>query len=259
VKRHVRSRKTRWNAAGRALVAAIGVSILHAQQPVSRLRGRVVNDRGERIASAEVRAEGIYGPAAGTFAGQRIFKTQTNSKGEWNIMGISPGIWVFEAAADGYLPQAIAIPNRLLTASGPNAGGEVVVWQLVLEAIKTPDRSASMLRDAFEAARSGRADDAETLLTKIPEDADADYLTAAGHVALVARRSDLARALFTRALARDPSSYQATIGVASTFLLQRDFDSASRAYDAARNRTHNNDVKRFLSAAIGDLATIRVR
>ena len=41
--------------------------------------------------------------------------------------------------------------------------------------------------------------------------------------------------------------------------MQRDFDSASRAFDAARGRTHDKDEQRFLSAAIGDLATIRVR
>ena len=49
------------------------------------------------------------------------------------------------------------------------------------------------------------------------------------------------------------------LGIASIFLLQRDFDSASRAFDAARNRTHDKNEMKFLSAAIGDLATIRVR
>jgi Tfp pilus assembly protein PilF len=76
---------------------------------------------------------------------------------------------------------------------------------------------------------------------------------------MVAREMPLARSLFVRALERDPSSYRAALGVASMFLLQRDFDSASRAFDAARSRTHDKDEQRFLSAAIGDLATIRVR
>ena len=38
-----------------------------------------------------------------------------------------------------------------------------------------------------------------------------------------------------------------------------DFDSASRAFDATRNRTHDKDEQKFLSAAIGDLATIKFR
>jgi Tfp pilus assembly protein PilF len=91
----------------------------------------------------------------------------------------------------------------------------------------------------------------------VPEDADADYLAAAGRVALLARQHDMARTFFSRALERDPSSYHAALGIASMFLLQRDFDSASRALDAARTRTRDKDEQRFISAAIGDLATIR--
>jgi hypothetical protein len=51
----------------------------------------------------------------------------------------------------------------------------------------------------------------------------------------------------------------AALGVPSSFLLQRDFDSASRAFDAARNRTHDKDEQRFISAAIGELAAIKYR
>src|SRR4029077_18646841 len=61
-----------------------------AQQPVGRLKGRVVTDRGERIQDADVRAEAVFGVAAGTFAGQRTFSTKTNAKGEWSILGIMP-------------------------------------------------------------------------------------------------------------------------------------------------------------------------
>ena len=76
---------------------------------------------------------------------------------------------------------------------------------------------------------------------------------------MVARDPGLAKTLFTRALERDPSSYRAALGVASIFVLERDFDSASRAFDAARSRTHDKDEQKFLTAAIGDLATIKVR
>jgi thioredoxin-like negative regulator of GroEL len=78
-------------------------------------------------------------------------------------------------------------------------------------------------------------------------------------VAVFARQMDVANALFRRAIERDPGSYHGALGVASLFLLRRDFDSASRAFDAARNRTHDKDEQKFLTAAIGDLATIRGR
>jgi hypothetical protein len=243
-----------------ALPAPPALPALLAQQPVSRLTGRVVNDRGERIQGAEVRAEAVFGSAAGTFAGQRTFTTRSNAKGEWSILGISPGIWQFEVHAPGCLPETVVLPNRLLTASSPNAGGEVFLWILVLKPVAVrQDTRDTALADAAAAARDGRGADAEALLARVPDDADAEYLAGAGRVALVARRPEMARALFVRALERDPSSYRAALGIASFFLLQRDFDSASRAFDAARNRTHDKDEQKFLSFAIGDLATIRVR
>jgi carboxypeptidase family protein len=236
-------------------------AVLRAQQPVSRLKGRVIDASGARLADAQVRAEAFFGVAAGTFAGQRTFRTATNAKGEWNILGIAPGIWLFDASAPGYVPEVVALPIRLLTPSGPNAGGQVIIWDLVLKPKRTPDdeRQGSILRDAAGAAFAGRGSDAAELLRKVPEDADAEYLAGAGNVALLAHDNALAFTLFQRALERDPSSYRAALGVASTFLLNRDFDSASRAFDAARGRTHDKNEIKFLSFAIGDLQTIRVR
>jgi hypothetical protein len=230
-----------------------------AQQPISRLKGRVMNDRGDRLKDAEVRAEAVFGSGAGTFAGQREFSARTNAKGEWSILGIAPGIWLFEVVAADHSPETVALPIRLLTASGPNAGGQLFTWELILKATATPaeNRSGRVLVDAAAAVRAGQPTEAAALLGRVPDDADGDYLAAAGRVALLARQYDMARTFFMRALERDPASYRAALGIASTFLLRRDFDNASRAFDAARARTRDKDEQRFLSAAIGDLATIR--
>jgi hypothetical protein len=242
-----------------AALTLVCVSDGWAQQPISRLKGRVMTERGERLEDAEVRAEAVFGPGAGTFAGQRRFSARTNAKGEWSILGISPGIWLFDVTAADHSPEIVALPIRLITASGPNAGGQLFTWELILKPAATPaeNRHGRVLVDASTAARAGQAGEAAALLDRVPEDADADYLAAAGRVALLARQHDLARTFFTRALERDPSSYRAALGVASVFLLQRDFDSASRAFDAARRRTRDKDEQRFIAAAIGDLATIR--
>jgi tetratricopeptide (TPR) repeat protein len=247
------------------LVAAVAAALLSidpapaAQQPISRLKGRVVNDRGERLKGAEIRAEAVFGSGAGTFAGRRELSARTNAKGEWNILGIAPGVWLFDVVAPDHMPETVALPIRLLTASGPNAGGQLIVWELILKPMPAPpdNRNGRVLSDAADAARAGRTEDAASQLSHVPEDADAEYLAAAGRIALLARQFDTARAFFTRALETDPSSYRAALGIASMFLLRRDFDSASRAFDAARNRTRDKDEQRFISAAIGDLATIR--
>ena len=243
-----------------AVATLLAATSALAQQPVSRLKGRLVTERGEPVKDAEVRAEAFFGAAAGTFAGQRTFSTTTNAKGEWSILGIASGIWLFEATAPGYSPEIVVLPIRLLTASSPNAAGQMLLWDLILKPVPSPDgEPGRILADGLVAARAAKTDEVRTLLSRLPADSDADYLAAAGRVAVVGRDTALANTLFRNALERDPSSYRAILGVASLALLQRDFDSASRGFDAARNRTHDKAEQKFISAAIGDLATIKFR
>jgi hypothetical protein len=242
------------------LVAAIGTAAIvcaalpaSAQHAVIRIKGRVLTERGEPVPDAELRSEAFYGFAAGTFAGQRTFNVRTNAKGEWSFVGLQPGIWLFEVLAPRYVPETVVLPIRILTTVSMGTSGLGLTWDLVLKPQPTPsdERHGAILADALGAARAGQPNEAQALLATVPEDA--------GRVAMVARRQDLAKALFLRSLERDPSSYRAALGIASIFLWQREFDSASRAFDAARSRTHDKDEQKFLSAAIGDLATIKVR
>jgi hypothetical protein len=243
-----------------SLPALPAFSPLLAQHAAFRVTGRVVNDRGEPIDKADVRLEAFYGYAAGTFAGVRKFSERTNRKGDWSVGGLQPGVWLFEVIAPGYVPETVVLPIRILTTVSMGTSGMALPWELVLKPIAAPDDvQGDMLKQAAAAARDGNADAVRAALTAIPEDPHADYLAAAGRIAMVARDMPLARALFLRALERDPSSYRAALGIASMFLIERDFDSASRAFDAARNRTHDKDEQKFLTIAIGDLQTIKVR
>jgi tetratricopeptide (TPR) repeat protein len=238
----------------------LAAPVLHAQHAAFRVKGRVVNERGEPVDKAVVRAEAFFGYAAGTFAGPRKLDAETDRKGFWSIGAMQPGIWLFETSAPGYLPETIVLPIRILTTVSMGTSGMSLTWDLVLKPAGTPEGArGELLTQAAAAARDGKADDVRSALQTIPEDPDAEYLAGAGRVAILAREMSLAKALFLRAIERDPSSYRATLGIASIFLLERDFDSASRAFDAARSRTHDKDEQKFLSAALGDLATIKVR
>ena len=231
-----------------------------AQHAAFRVKGRVTTERGEPISKADVRLEAFYGYGAGTFAGPRILTTQTNNKGEWSVGAMQPGIWLFEVLAQDYLPETIVLPIRILTTVSMGTSGMALTWDLVLKPMRPPDDSrGQFLLQLAAAARDGKADEARSGLQQIPDGVDGDYLAGAGRIAMLARDTSLARALFLRALERDPSSYRAAVGVASTLLLLRDFDPASRAFDSARSKTHDKDEQRFLSAAIGDLATITIR
>ena len=243
-----------------ALPAVPALSPLHAQHAAFRVKGRIVNERGEPLDAADVRLEAFYGYAAGTFAGVRTFNTQSNRKGEWNVGGLQPGVWLFEAIAPGYLPETVVLPIRILTTVSMGTSGMALTWDLILKPVKAfDDVQGEMLKQAAGLARDGKVEDVRAALKVLPEDPHSDYLAGAGRIAMVARDMDLARTLFMRALERDPSSYRAALGIASMFLLERDFDSASRVFDAARSRTHDKDEQKFLSIAIGDLATITRR
>jgi hypothetical protein len=257
------SRSTASRAGRHALIASaflLVAATAFAQHPSFRLKGRVLNDRGEVIAGAAVNVEAFFGYAAGTFAGQRTFTATTNAKGEWNVSPMQPGIWLFQVSARGYLPETVALPIRILTTVSQGTSGMSLVWDLILKPLRTPDDLwGEFLTEVAALAQDGKPEDVRSTLRRLPDDAGGDYLAAAGRLALIAQDMPLAQALFSRALERDPGSYRAALGLASVFVLQRDFDSASRAFDATRNRTPDKNEQKFLSAAIGDLATIKVR
>jgi hypothetical protein len=244
-----------------ALSVALVAAPISAQHAAFRVKGYVRDDKGAAIANADVRVEAFYGYFAGAFGGgQRTFSVKTNAKGDWNIGGLQPGVWLFEVFAPNHVPETVVLPIRILTTVSMGTAGMSLTWDVVLKPIPAgDDDNAKFLIESAEAARDGNAEAVRTALQQLPADADADYLAGAGRVAIVARDFSLARSLFTRAIERDRLSYRAALGLASTFLYDRDFDSASRAFDAARNRTKDKEEQRFISAAIGDLATIKVR
>jgi thioredoxin-like negative regulator of GroEL len=109
------------------------------------------------------------------------------------------------------------------------------------------------LAEAADAARAGRKDRVTPLLAGLSESNSADVLVAAGRICLVLRDAVIARPLFRRALEKDPASFAAALGMGSTALMQRDVDSAAKAFGDARDRTKDKDERSYLSAAIAEL------
>jgi hypothetical protein len=227
-----------------AVVLCVLLSALSASaQNVNRLQGHVLTEKGEPIANAEVHVEAFYGYAAGAFAGQRTFTATTDKKGAWNVLGLKSGVWLFEVIAPGNFPESVGLPIQLLTTASSGQNGMAFNWQLALKPVPLPDEPRAQL----------------LLSGAVPDDSSAEEIAGAGRLALKARDLNLARVLFQKALERDPASYRAALGIATTFLLGRDFDSASRVFDAARNRTRDKDEIKFITIALSDLATIKTR
>jgi len=215
----------RRSAAISAATAVLLCAASVAAQPVSRLKGRVVDEKGAPVEGAEVRAEALYGFAAGDYVGQRTFADRTNAKGEWSVQDLKGGIWVFDASAPGRLPDAVAVPIHLLIAVGSGASGLMLPWQLVLTLTTPP-----------------AGDPYQQLVASAP----------------TARDAATARGLFVRAVERDPKSFAAALGAASAALMLRDFDAASRGFAAARDRTASKDEQKYLAAALDEVRQVHI-
>ena len=205
-------------AAALLLVTALPAAAQHA---AFRIKGRVVSERGELLADADVRLEAFYGYAGGTFAGPRKLSAKTNAKGEWNVGALQPGVWLFEVKAPNYLPETVVLPIRILTTVSVGTSGMTLIWDLILKPALAPDMAeGELLTQAPAAAHDGKSEPVRTALQRLPEDPDGDYPSAAGRIAMVAGDLSLAKTLFISALERDPSSYRAAIGDLATITIR---------------------------------------
>src|SRR5262245_34716114 len=109
-----------------SVVLALLAATLCAQ-PLSRLRGRVASGVDGPLA-ATVRVEALYGFRGEDYVGQKTYEIRTNAKGEWALIGFKAGGWVFEAWADGRLPDAIVLPITLGAASSSGVAGDTPQW-----------------------------------------------------------------------------------------------------------------------------------
>jgi hypothetical protein len=238
--------------AAAAAVVVLGLAV--AAQPLDRLTGKVVAERGEPLKDVDVRVEALFGFAGSDFLGQRTFSARTNEKGTWALLAFKAGIWIFDASAPGQLPDAVALPFNLVVPPGSGIAGVVPVWHPILRLAPLPEGDIGrILADAADAARAGRPERVTPLLSRLSDSGDVNVLVAAGRICLLMRDPTVARPFFRRALDRDPKSFGAALGMGSTALMQRDVDAAGRAFSEARNLTREKDERSYLSAAVAEL------
>ncbi len=233
-------------------VAAAATSRRAAARSADR-QGRST-PQAQPVPDADVRVEAMFGFAGGDFLGQRTFAARTNAKGEWALLAFKAGIWVFDAAAPGRLPDAS--PCRSISSRPP-----------VPESIGSRRSGipfcACRLRPRETSARSSLTPPrrpersvpiaSTPLLARLADSNDPVVLTAAGTICLMMRDATVARPFFRRALDRDPTSFRAALGMGSSALMQRNVDAAAKAFAEARNLTKDKDERGFLSAAILEL------
>jgi hypothetical protein len=233
---------------------AVAASATLAAQPLDRLTGRVITESGALVPDADVSVEAIFGFAGGDFLGQRTFSARTSAKGEWALLAFKSGIWVFDAAAPGRLPDTIALPFNLVAPASSGIDRLTPVWHPILRLLPAPaGEIGEMLAEAADAARARRPERVTPLLSRLADSNEPATLIAAGTICLLMRDATVARPLFRRALERDPTSFRAALGMASSALMQRDVNAAARAFADARDRTKDKDERGYLSAAIAEM------
>jgi hypothetical protein len=223
-----------------------------AAQMTYRLKGTVKDNDGKPVSGAKVRAEALIGFRGEQFVGQKEFSTKTNDKGEWNILGLTSGLWAFEATGEAFVPQVIVLPINFTNRKPQGVTGNSFSWDLPLTVRRTTHAG---LNTAAAAATEGRVADAVAAVGVVAAEPDADLLCSAGEVALLVRQHGLAGALFEQVLKQDAKHACAARGRASSALMQNDFDTAARMLWAASELVPR-DQRAAFGAAIKDLQGI---
>lgn len=240
------------------MMVSMAVASPGAQAIALRLSGKVLNAAGAPVDKARVQTDATLGPQGEPFgSASRNFTATTNRKGEWGILGITRGLWIFEGSAAGHVPTAVAVPVNMMHAEA----NRPVSWQLPLRLVSLDelraagatafaDTIAPLVADAAMPSKeqlAGVVDRARGLGLK------GIALCAAGGVALVARDLGNARAFYDRAEKDGVTDSCAPLGIASIAMLGLKADEAVDAYSRARGATTDKSLQQVMSAAIADL------
>ena len=234
---------------------------LMGQGETLRLRGQVLVHGAGPLSGARIKTDALRGPSGNQFAGQRVFNVRTNRSGEWSLLGVTRGLWVFEVSANDHWPHVVVVPIYMMLKPEPvpwEANFSLMPREMVKPGGPTPDVALRHLQAAADAALQGDRRAAREALGHLVElSLDPPGLCAAGDIALLMREPLVARRFFDAAAAADPKSFRPQLGIASSSMMLLDFDRAIKGYDVARTGTEDQRLQRMLSSAVRELQQIR--
>ena len=232
----------------------LSAPVMSSAQMAHRLKGFVRTEAGAPVANASVRADALSGFRGEPFAGQKDFTVTTSATGEWNLLGIHAGLWMFSTTAPDMLPAVLILPVKFSARQQVSAIGNNLTWQLPLSAMAVADHL--LLKVATQLLSEGKRDEAAQALTvALGPDVPVGTRVAAGEMALLAQQPSLANTIFRMILQADPKHPRAILGLASASLLGRDWESAGKWLWDARDLVPK-DQRQALAAAIDDLRGI---
>ena len=128
-----------------------------------RLKGSVRTSAGVPLVNASVRADALTGFRGEPFAGQKDHSVQSIASGEWNIVGIESGLWLFSTSAPDMLPAAIVLPVKFSQRQQVSAVGNSLTWQLPIWAV--PANLHPDLKLSVDLLAQGKHEEAAQALT----------------------------------------------------------------------------------------------
>ena len=228
-----------------ALLLAVSIGTTASAQSKGKLRltGKVVNEAGQPIEGADVRA------AKKGEAVPQMFSTKTNKDGEWSIRDIAAGDWVIEAMKEGI---GIAEVTQTLT----EADRDKLVTLTIKPKVDPNVEIQKMHQQAVQLAQSGKPAEArkiwEDLLAKNPS-----MLMFHGLIGtMYAAEDNAAKGLehLKLALAKDPGNVDYQVLSAELMMELGDKEGADKILSAV-DLTKVRDPRAFINSAINKINT----
>jgi len=235
-----------------AFVSIVGSWSVAEAQTVYRLKGTA--RAGDAVAAVSVSADALAGFRGEQFTGQPSFTVQSNEKGEWNLLGLTAGVWLLTASAPGALPSVIVLPIKFSQRQMQSAQGGQLNWSWPFQL--APASAHPLLEKAAPLVAEGRAVEAvQFIATALLPDASTADKCAAGQMALAIKQTALAQQLFRAVQQAEPKNGCGPVGLGSVALMVHDWDTASKMLWTARDLVPR-DQRPALAAAITELQQI---
>jgi hypothetical protein len=239
------------------LIAVVGVALdpgTSSAQTAYRLKGSVRSEAGKPVPGATIKATATHGFRGDQFVGQKDFAVSGDDKGEWNMLGLTAGVWRFTISAPGMLPSVVVIPIKFSNRQMQSAQSGQLSWALPTSLIPIDEHPT--LTQAVPLALEGRAIEAlQFLAPAVEPGAKPAMKVAAAEMAILIEQNTLAQQLFAEVGKADPKHGRAALGLASLALLRSDWESAGKLLWVARDLVPR-DQRPALASAITELQAI---